>query len=154
MNCKEAKEAISPYIDEALTPSERDAFSRHIRECSNCRRKYEEIQDVHTLLAGAEPYRAPEGFLERVKARTEAHAEADGWGLFSRRTPLFLKFAEAAFAVVIMIVGIISGNILATGRHLHERPPVIGESLSLDVFDSLPPESIGGAYISMTEVRK
>jgi hypothetical protein len=72
----------------------------------------------------------------------------------SFKTPLFLKFAEAAFAIVIAIIGIISGNILMTSGYTSNRPPVIEESLSLDVFDPLPPDSIGGAYIVMTEARR
>jgi anti-sigma factor RsiW len=154
MMCKSVREMISPYIDEALEPSERDDFIRHIQECSECRAHYEEIRDVHALLAGAERYRAPAGFSSRVMASVKAEQEAGMRAFTAFKMPFFLKFAEAAFAVVIAIVGIISGNILMMNSHTSERPPVIEESLSLDVFDPLPPDSIGGAYIVMTEVQR
>ena len=154
MMCNKVREMISPYIDEALEPSERDVFIRHIQECSECRAHYEEIRDVHALLAGAERYRAPTGFSSRVMASVKAEQEAGMRAFSAFKTPLFLKFAEAAFAVVIAIIGIISGNILMTNGYTSERPPVIEESLSLDVFDPLPPDSIGGAYIVMTEARR
>jgi anti-sigma factor RsiW len=145
---------ISPFIDEALEPSDRDVFIHHIQECSECRAHYEEIRDVHALLAGAERYRASAGFLSRVMASVKAEQDAGMQAFTSFKMPLFLKFAEAAFAVVIAIIGIISGNILMTNGYTTERPPVIEESLSLDVFDPLPPDSIGGAYIVITEVRR
>jgi anti-sigma factor RsiW len=154
MTCKSVREMISPYIDEALEPSERDEFVRHIEECSECRLRFEEIRGVHALLAAAERYRAPAGFSSRVMSSVKAEQKAGMPAFASFKTPLFLKFAEAAFAVVIAIIGIISGNILMMNSHTYERPPVIEESLSLDVFDPLPPDSIGGAYIIMTEVRR
>jgi anti-sigma factor RsiW len=154
MTCKSVREKISLYIDEALGPSERDAVNRHLQECSKCQAHYEEIRDVHALLAGAERYRAPAGFSSRVMASVKAEQEAGMKAFTSFKMPLFLKFAEAAFAVVIAIIGIISGNILMMNNYTSERPPVIEESLSLDVFDPLPPDSIGGAYIVMTEVRR
>jgi anti-sigma factor RsiW len=154
MTCKSVREMISPYIDEALEPSERDELVHHIEECSECRLHFEEIRGVHALLAAAKRYRAPAGFSSRVVASVKAEQEAGMSAFASFKTPLFLKFAEAAFAVVVVIIGIISGNILMMNSHTSERPPVIEESLSLDVFDPLPPDSIGGAYIVMTEVRR
>jgi anti-sigma factor RsiW len=154
MTCESIREMISPYIDEALEPSDRDVFIRHIQECSECRTHYEEIWDVHARFASAKRYRAPAGFSSRVMASVKAEQEAGMQVFTAFKTPLFLKFAEAAFAVVIAIIGIISGNILMTNTYTSERPPVIEESLSLDVFDPLPPDSIGGAYIVMTEARR
>jgi anti-sigma factor RsiW len=154
MTCKSMRELVTPYIDEALEPSERDVLIRHIRECSECRAHYEEIRGVHAVLAGAERYPAPAGFSSKVMTRVKAEQEAGMQAFTAFKTPLFLKFAEAAFAVVIAIIGIISGNILMTNGYTPERPPVIEVSLSLDVFDPLPPDSLGGAYIVMTEARR
>jgi len=154
MTCKSVREMISPYIDEALEPAGRDAFISHIKECSECRMRYEEIRGIHALFAGVERDRAPAGCSSKVMASLKAEQEAGMPAFASFKAPLFLKFAEAAFAVVIAIIGIISGNILMMNSHTSERPPVIEESLSLDVFDPLPPDTIGGAYIVMTEVRR
>ncbi len=92
---------ISPYIDEALEPLERDVFIRHIQECSECRAHYEEFRGVHAVFAGAERYRAPAGFSSRVMASVKTEQEAGMQAFTTFKTPLFLKFAEAAFAVVI-----------------------------------------------------
>jgi predicted anti-sigma-YlaC factor YlaD len=37
MDCNHFRELIEPYLEEALEPLEREAFRKHLRECSNCR---------------------------------------------------------------------------------------------------------------------
>jgi anti-sigma factor RsiW len=151
MNCSQARKMISPYVDDELTPDERKAFTSHIQECLGCKEKLEEIQGVHRLFASTERFEAPLGFATRVMTRVEEEEE----GIFARLWrvvtggPAFLRAVEVAFALVIVIIGVVSGNLLVSDR-TPGRQATVQESFSLDLFEATPPGSIGGAYVKLT----
>jgi len=151
MKCKIARKMMSAFIDGEVSPTEKESLTRHMQDCNDCRELHEEMLAIRDLFAVAEKHTAPWGFSQRVM--TKLGEELESGRIFRVRTPFFLKLAEIGFAIVIIIVGIISGNILMMKSHGPERPPGIETSFSLDAFDPAPFDSLGGAYISMTEVR-
>jgi len=58
-------------------------------------------------------------------------------------------FAEVAVLGVIIFTGIVSGGFLADRLNSGKT---VAASLALDLFDPTPPDSLGGAYLAMTEV--
>jgi anti-sigma factor RsiW len=145
MKCRHVRELISQYVDGELSLDEKKDFDSHIQSCASCREELEETRALHQLFASAERFPAPYGFATRVLANLE---ESEGLRLRSLLSirPLFLRAAQVAFALVVMTVGVISGNLL-----LAERPNPIGqtavqETFSLDLFQATPPDSIGGIY--------
>lgn len=151
MKCRSARKMMSALIDGELSPVQKESLTRHVQGCEDCRELHKEILAVHDLLTTAGKHTAPQGFSQRVMTKLEAELESGR--IFPIRTPLFLKLAEIGFAIVIVIVGIISGNILMMNSQSPEKLPRIETSFSLDAFDPAPPNSLGGAYISITEVR-
>ena len=143
---------MSALIDNEIRPAEKESLTHHIHACDDCRALYEEMLSVHDLFATAGHHKAPENFPRQVMAKLEAEMES-GSMIFPKRIPLFLKLAEIGFAIAIVIVGIISGNILMMNSHRPERPHGIESSFSLDAFDPVPSNSLGGTYVAMTEVR-
>ena len=145
MNCRQTRKRISPYLDNELVPTEKEAFALHIRDCVACREVLEETRAVRTMFADADRYSAPYGFATRVMANLEQ--EDQTW---LRRIPGFgpyiLRTAEVAFALAVITIGIVSGNFL-----LEDKMPVhrqVQESFSLDLFQATPPDSIGGIYLA------
>jgi len=151
MKCRSARKMISALIDGELKPAEKESLTRHIQDCGDCMELYEKMLAVHDLFATAGQHTAPQKFSGKVMAKLEAELEYGR--IFPVRIPLFLKLAEIGFAIVVVIVGIVSGNILMMNGHSPERPPGIESSFSLDAFDPAPPDSLGGAYINFTGVR-
>jgi anti-sigma factor RsiW len=150
MKCSHIRNMISSYVDDELTPDERKVFTSHIQNCPACLEELEEVQSVHALFASAETYSAPLGFTTRVMAHLEEREEAGFsrlWRLITGR-PFFLRTVEVAFAMVIMLIGVISGNLLVA-----DRTPVkqmsVAENFSLDLFQATPPDSIGGVYVRL-----
>jgi len=136
---------ISQYMDGELGLDEKKDFDLHIQSCASCREGLEEIGDLHRLLAFAKRFPAPYGFATRVLANLEEKEGSRFRRLLSIR-PLFLRVAQVAMVLVVMTVGITSGNLL-----LAERTDLIGqtavqETFSLDLFQATPPDSIGGIY--------
>jgi hypothetical protein len=54
--------------------------------------------------------------------------------------------------VAIIAAGIFSGSLLINAD-VTGKARGIASSLALDVFESAPPGSLGGAYLAMTEAR-
>jgi hypothetical protein len=66
--------------------------------------------------------------------------------------PVFVRLAEALVVIVVIALGALSGSLVITGYPTDKARDIMA-SLSLDVFDPAPPDSLGGAYLAMTEVR-
>lgn len=151
MRCKQARQMISQYIDEALGPDEKKAFALHIQDCAACREELEETRAVHQMFASAERFSAPYGFATRVLANLEEKEGARPWSLIGLRT-FFLRATQVGFALVVMIIGIISGNLLLADRTSPHGRMTVVESFSLDLFQAAPPDSIAGIYVALMGV--
>ena len=122
----------------------------HIQDCPGCKHELEEVLAVHELFASAERFPAPHGFTTRVMANLEEREPSWLWELFTFR-PFFLRAVEVAFALVVVIIGMISGNLLVADRTSGRQTvqATVQESFSLDLFQATPPDSIGGAYVRL-----
>ena len=150
MKCSQITKMISRYIDDDLGPEEKRLFQLHVKDCPGCKHELEEVLAVHELFVSAERFPAPYGFTTRVMANLEAKEPSWLWQLFTFR-PFFLRAVEVAFALVIMVLGVFSGNLLVADR-TSERQAVqttVQESFSLDLFHPTPSDSIAGVYVRL-----
>ena len=149
MECAQVKQMISRYVDQDLDPQEKRSLEDHIGKCPSCQEAMEGQMAVHNLLAEAEKFEAPLGFATRVMARIEEKERRPSFWSFFTLQPAFLRMAEVAFALVIVFIGMVSGNLLVTSK-LPERSVTVQETFSLDLFQATPPDSIGGIYMTLT----
>jgi hypothetical protein len=154
MKCSDARNVISPYIDDELPPHQKSELLDHIESCQACREELTALLGLHGLFAGAERFDAPPGFVTRVMAGVETHVEERNEPWFVRlgrsvtgRT-FFLRVVEVAFALVVVVIGFMSGTLLTTVRSGGGQPTV-SETFSLDLFKATPPNSVGGAYMRL-----
>jgi anti-sigma factor RsiW len=148
MGCAKIRKLISLYIDDRLSPDEREAFTFHIRTCSGCQEEIEEARAVSELLASAERFSAPYGFNTRVMSRITAEEPSPWWTVLTRR-PLVLRTMEWGFALIVIVTGLLFGNQLVPERVPPQGPVSVQESFSLDLFQAAPPDSISGAYVAL-----
>jgi predicted anti-sigma-YlaC factor YlaD len=147
MRCKKAKELISPYMDGELSEGEREMIESHMKDCGNCRAEFEEIQHLHNLFAGTERFNAPYGFSTRILANRETKTRRK-----ELLVPLFARFAGVVAVLMIIGIGIVSGRFI--GRSFSfQKAGNIAAFFSLDIFNATPPDSVGGVYLAMTEVK-
>jgi anti-sigma factor RsiW len=147
MKCLKSKKIISSYIDGELSMDEKVLLESHMNECSSCSRELEEMKSLHELFVNAEKFNAPYGFDTRVMANVN-HCGPRGSSLI----PLFVRVAEMIVVIVIIITGIISGSFMMISL-MPQRAENITSSFSIEIFDAVPPDSVGGIYLSMMEVR-
>ena len=145
MKCTHVRKMISQYVDDELGPDEKKDFDAHIQSCASCREKLEETRALHLLFASAQRFPAPYGFATRVLANLEEKEGSRLRSLLSIR-PFFLRAAQVAFALVVMTIGIISGNLLLAERANPIGQTAVQETFSLDLFQATSPDSIGGIY--------
>ena len=106
MNCHDARDRLSEFLDEALGPPELAEVRAHLEGCPECRRELERLRATVSLLARVERPRAPLGFVDRVMAaaRPVPWYRRLGRLLF---LPLGIKLpAEAAAMVMIAVLGV------------------------------------------------
>jgi anti-sigma factor RsiW len=152
MKCSQIRKMISPFVDGELGPDENKVFTSHLAGCPTCRKELEETESVHSLFTSTERLEAPLGFATRVMACIEEREQVSSsfWGFFTHQ-PVFLRAVEVAFALVIFMIGAISGNMLVVDR-ISVRQSTVQESFSLDLFQAAPPGSVGGIFGSLAEV--
>lgn len=66
--CLNIESQLSAYIDNALPSWKRHIFRWHLKRCSNCSRRYNELHQTHTLLKDVDHVKASESFLSNVMA--------------------------------------------------------------------------------------
>ncbi len=117
MNCKEAKNLISPYMDGELSKIITEELLNHLEECQSCRQTYQEMVQISELFrsAGKIITPAPEGFKDSIMQRI---AEKQGAGrsvVLARFSRGWKKVAASAAAVVL----------LAFASYTYALPPLI-----------------------------
>lgn len=145
MKCSKAKSLISPYVDGELDLGLKQALESHMDSCGTCRGEFEGALKLHDLLGQAESFKAPYGFSTRAMAG--AAADKTGGRVWR---PIFARFAEALVVLAMVAAGIVSGGFLINGLGPETRG--ITSSFSLEIFEPVPPGSVGSAYLAMTEV--
>jgi anti-sigma factor RsiW len=148
MKCRHVRKRISEYIDEELTQDEKKDVESHTRSCASCREELEETRALHELFTSAERFAAPYGFATRVLANLE-EKERSRLRSFLLFRPFLLRTAQVAFALVIMTMGVISGNLLLAERTDHIGQTAVQETFSLDLFQATPSGSIGDVYVTL-----
>jgi anti-sigma factor RsiW len=147
MKCKHTKKMVSLYVDDALGPDEKESFGLHLQDCARCREELEEFRTIHQMFSAAEEFSAPHGFATRVMANLETEEPSWLQKVLGLR-PFFLKSAEVAIAVVVMAVGIFTGNLLLEEKMPPHSQATLQETFSLDLFQAAPPDSIAGIYLA------
>ena len=74
MNCGEAKDLFSPYLDGAVTGTQMHAIARHLQACAHCRRDYELLQYTQRLLAAVGRKKAPADLALKLRVAISQEA--------------------------------------------------------------------------------
>ena len=77
--------------------------------------------------------------------------EASRFRRLFRPRHLLWRTVEVAVALFIVAFGLLSGNVLMSGRSAPVNVAEVRDSFHLDVFEAAPPNSVAGVYLSMLE---
>ena len=126
MNCHDAREEFSDWVDEALTAEERARVDAHLAQCADCRKELERFRETVALLRRVERPRAPAGFVDRV---LEAARPAPWRRRLLRRLflPLSVKLPAEA-AALLLVAGL--------AVYVFQRTPELQQAARRDTFSS------------------
>jgi anti-sigma factor RsiW len=88
MNCAEAQSLLHAYIDAELDMANSLEVERHLQQCEDCRRDYNDYQALHTAIRGDSLYfQTPELFQKRIQDSLRNKAPAPGLSNARRLAP-------------------------------------------------------------------
>jgi len=130
MNCEEAQELLSPYLDDELLQFKAQLLENHLEECSACRGKLEEFQRIRKEMRAMEFPEPTEEELHSARPRVVIKVTRGlGWtlaiaflvvlvcyGLYEFITEPTVKAIEK-----IAVLGLILGIAFLLVSVLHER---------------------------------
>jgi predicted anti-sigma-YlaC factor YlaD len=155
MKCKNVRKKIFSYIDKELSNRESSKIQNHLNECAYCKKQYDILSVIFT---GTENYEKaiPSPYLwTRLSSKIEEFEKCKSH--FWIRIP---KFAESLVMVVLFLISITIGIFLGNFPNLNnsettDLKPALTEndkfvrSSYVETFDDLPPQSVGGVYVSL-----
>lgn len=111
LTCLKAKKNMSEYTDSGDARAQKE-LEAHLKECARCALEFKELGGLRQALKGIPGYKAPQGFSGRTMRRIRGNALESERPLKGRK--LLLGFAQAAALAVVIALGAVSGNFLAS----------------------------------------
>lgn len=82
MNCMQARQLFSPYLDGAVSGVQMQSLDRHMQACDECRRHYASLQQMQQVVTLAGRRRAPTDLALKIRvaaSRQAAQARRSQW---------------------------------------------------------------------------
>jgi hypothetical protein len=146
MDCAEAKELLSPYLDGAITGAEMLALQQHLAQCADCAGEYDALRRSQQLLMSLGRVKEPPDLglkLRLAISREAAEARRPRFEALRLRVEnaidAFMVPATAGLACALLIFGLITA-VLATPGQLQANnqdvPTILntGPELEQNVF--------------------
>ena len=146
MRCSKTGKYLSPYVDGELGAKESAMLEAHLDTCDRCAAELEQVRQLKVLFSLARKFPAPLALRAKVMERVVGQQEK-GFSLF----PVLVRFAGVGAFLLAITAGIMSGGTLISAFAPHPKGGQAVASLSLETLDALPPDSLGSAYLAMTE---
>ena len=112
LQCPEAKQLFSPYLDGAVTGTEMLALDRHLSHCEACQGEYQGLRQTQQLLASVKRVQVPEDLGLRLRVAisreaAQARAPFQGWLVrLENSLQAFMVPATAGFLSALVIFGV------------------------------------------------
>lgn len=117
MQCIDARDLLSAYIDDVLDPRERFEVEKHIKSCSACRQELDELKETVRLLKSLGELAPPVAFRQELMAKISENSVAPMVVLPTAKSKenskflqLFQRYRTIVAAAVIIGIGISIGT--------------------------------------------
>jgi predicted anti-sigma-YlaC factor YlaD len=77
MECRQAREFLSEFIDKVLNEWDTALLQEHLRICQGCRKELESLTGLVQELKDLETIKAPKGFVDRVNRLLKKRTPSD-----------------------------------------------------------------------------
>jgi anti-sigma factor RsiW len=147
MKCNDAQQRIKAYLDGELTAREAEAISAHIKSCASCSKEAALLSRTWEILL---ELTGTKTVPDLVPATLSRILEEPDKSFLQKLTRWLIPIPVPAVATIALVLGLFIGarlgTLISTG---YEEPPEAEDPLYLEIFQELPPQSIGDAYIQV-----
>ncbi|MBN1612960.1 MAG: DUF2275 domain-containing protein [Deltaproteobacteria bacterium] len=115
MTCRQIEDLLPAYLEDVLSPQEKQCVQEHLRACESCSRALADLEATGKLLKGIEEVEPPPWLKAKIMSRLK---EEGGWKerLYRRLfEPFYIKIPIQVFATVLIAV-------LAFSVYMKEEP--------------------------------
>lgn len=103
MRCDDVKELMSARLDGPLTPEEDSRLAEHLKDCGECRREAEKLEETVGWLRSLEPVPPPPGLAATLRQRLDLEpVRPVGWGWLNLPS---VRLALAASLMIALTMG-------------------------------------------------
>lgn len=158
MKCKKVRKKLVLFLDGELSEKQRIEIQNHLNSCPDCLKQVDVLLKIWDVSGELERIEPSPYLWNNLSLRIAEYESSKN--LFSTFFETIARYAVPATAVVIFLIGIFTGIYL--GSFPNSQKPKDSSlnsdvtakekfmrSSYLDSFDDLPPESIGGIYITL-----
>ena len=143
MTCNEIENRLPAYLEDLLSPEERESIAEHVASCPRCSRAFEDLKETERLLRGLDEVEPPPFFEQRIMARVREEAGRKQ-GIFRRLFyPLHIKIPIQALAT--LLVAVLAFHVYQTGDPEMKRMaplPIPLTELGKGQVTAEPPEAL------------
>lgn len=147
LQCPEAKQLFSPYLDGAVTGTEMLALQNHLAACGGCNRQYESLRKTQNLLNSVARPRVPSDLGLKLRLAISREVAVARRGRFEglkvrleNALEAFMVPATAGFLSAVIIFGIAMVYFVAPSNlHADNDVPLV----MLNTAPQLQPTSFG-----------
>ncbi len=158
MSHKQIQRKLILFLDSELTDHEMTRIRQHLKQCSSCSTLCGAISKVYQT-GNAVKRPEPSSYLWALLAKRIEESETDEH-LFTDYFEKLVQLARPAVIVLTLVVAILLGVYLGniptpaatnnvTTQSLSQDLERFYNSIYLDSFRDLPPESVGGVYVTL-----
>ena len=91
MNCKQARDNLSSYLDGAVTWEQEGALHQHLATCQSCNEVAEQLQTVRDLVAAHGRVAPPADLALRIRLQVSHRSQLTFWNRLAVRFDNFLR---------------------------------------------------------------
>jgi len=154
MNCREIKIKLSAYQDKELPGSQLDEIENHLRNCADCSRAFQEMNQVWDLISNVETIESAPYFYTRLAQRmNKTDRKQPGWNF------IFAPVQKLSFSIVVVCLiffGLAIGVYLGQNIYQHSQLTAnaaldqeLDQVFPMGSFEDFPEQSVAQVYVTM-----
>lgn len=154
MNCRKIKRKLSAYQDKELPGSQMHEIKNHLKNCADCSRTFQQMNEVWGLLSNIETIESAPYFQTRLSRRiNERDRKHAGWNfVFAPIQKLSFSLLITGVLIFALVIGMYLGQNIYQHSQLTSTSAVeqeIDQVFPMGSFDDFPEQSVAQVYVTM-----
>lgn len=158
MKCKDVKENLSAYLDQALDSEESKLVEEHLASCAECQEEYNALKETVLMLSSLEEVIPPASFRRELRHKLEAQAKKKrfslpalipNWMKKLNRTQL-MPVAVAAVLMIVILPFVTNNLPKGMGKLAQDKAESLGAGIMMEQ-SAAPEESSDSISYSLDQ---